>query len=369
MKSLRTALVGLGGAAHRIHLPAIAAVEELDLVGAADTSGQARQAASRWKIPYLAPDVATLLKETRPDLVVVATPPGLHFEHAKAALEAGAHVLCEKPFVPTLAEADALIALSARQGRLLAVNNQYRFMRIYAETARRIAAGGLGELYQAQVWQQMFHPPETEANWRGTLTRYTLFEFGTHALDLLAFFFGALPVAVTARIPRVPHGYASDVLAVLLLDFPGGRVATVNLNRVSRAPWRYLEMRLDTREASVRLSLGGVARASLDWADGRPRLRTDLVKGGQARLERHGRSTVLARAAREEFSAATARHLRHLAGRIEAGDAAPTAAAHAREVLKTVFAAYRAAETGGPVRLDEFREDQKILGPEPSPKR
>src|SRR6266540_837408 len=101
-------------------------------------------------------------------------------------------------------------------------------MRIYAETQRRIASGELGELYQAQVWQQMFHPPESETNWRATLTRYTLFEFGTHALDLLSFFFGALPLEVTARIPRVPHGYSSGVLAVLLLDFPGGRVATMN---------------------------------------------------------------------------------------------------------------------------------------------
>lgn len=346
--------MGLGGAARRIHLPAIAAVEELELVGAADSSQEAREAGKRRKIPVLVPDVATLLERTRPDLVVVATPPALHFDHAKAALEAGAHVLCEKPFVPTLAEADQLIALASAKGRLLAVNNQYRFMRIYSDARRRIASGELGELYQAQVWQQMFHAPEQETNWRATLPRYTLFEFGTHALDLLTFFFDALPVEVTARIPKVPHGYSSDVLAVMLLDFPGGHVATINLHRVSRAPWRYLEMRLDTREASLRLSLGGVARASLDLADGRPRLRLGLAKGGEARLERGGKSKVFSRAAREEFAPATARHLRHLLARIEAGDVAPTAALHAREVLRTVFAAYRAAETGRPVRVADF---------------
>jgi len=357
MKTLRAALVGLGGAARRIHLPAIAAVEGLELVGAADSSPEAREAAAKkWKIPFLAPDVSSLLAQTRPDFVVVATPPGLHFAHVKAALEQGAHVLCEKPFVPTLAEADELIALAARGGRLLAVNNQYRFMRIYAETQRRIASGELGELYQAQIWQQMFHAPERESNWRAELPRYTLFEFGTHALDLLTFFFGALPLEVTARIPKVPHGYASDVLAVLLLDFPGGGIATMNLHRVSRAPWRYLEMRLDTREASLRLSLGGVARASLDLADGRLRLRAGMAKGGEARLERKGRSRVLARVLSSEFSSATARHLALLIERIRAGDVAPTAARHAREVLKTVFAAYRSAETRRPVRLDDFRE-------------
>ena len=280
MKPIRVALVGLGGAAARIHLPALASVADVTLVGAAEPSPDVRSGMERWKIPVITPDLTSLLDRTHPDLVIVATPPDLHAAHVGEALESGAHVLCEKPFVSRLDQADALIALSARQGRLLAVNNQYRYMRIYSEAQRQIASGKLGELYQAQVWQQMFHPPEKETNWRAQLDRYTLFEFGTHVLDLLAFFFGDLPEAVTARTPKVPHGYASDVLAVVLLDFPGGRVATLNLHRVSRAPRRYLEMRLDTREASLRLSLGGVARAGLDLSGGRPRLRASLVKGG-----------------------------------------------------------------------------------------
>ncbi|MEO8189933.1 MAG: Gfo/Idh/MocA family oxidoreductase [Acidobacteriota bacterium] len=354
MKPLRVALVGLGGAATRIHLPALASLDDFTLVGAADPSAEVRRAAGRWRIPVVTPDLASLLVATHPDLVIVATPPDLHAAHVQEALESGAHVLCEKPFVSRLEQADELIALSSRAGRLLAVNNQYRYMRLYSEPGRRIASGALGPLYQAQVWQQMFHPPEKETNWRAALDRYTLFEFGTHALDLLAFFFGELPSAVTARIPKVPHGYRSDVLAVVLLDFPGGGVATLNLHRVSRAPRRYLEMRLDTREASLRLSLGGVARAGLDLSEGRPRLRASLVRGGEARLERDGRSRVIARAARSEFSSATARHLLEIAGRIRSGDVAPSGAIHAREVLRTVFAAYRAAETGETIRIANF---------------
>jgi predicted dehydrogenase len=351
---MKVALIGLGGVAERIHLPAVASLRGLTLVGAVEPSPEtARRVGERWSIPVVLPGVEGLLEKTKPDLVIVGSPPHAHFENVRDVLERGAHVLCEKPFASTIEEADELIALARKTGRLLAVNNQYRYMEPYAEVARRLASGEIGPLYQAQVWQQMFHPPERETNWRAALSRYTLFEFGTHPLDLLSLFFGSHPIAVTARTPRVPHGHASDVLAVALLDYPGGGVATLNLHRVSRAPERYLEMRLDTREASLRVSLGGVARASLDWSKsrGRPILRASLVRGGEARLERDGRSRVLARSPRSELAPATARHLSHLVERIQRGDVVPSAAIHAREVLRTVFAAYESAETGATVRL------------------
>ena len=300
-------------------------------------------------------DYREMLGECRPDIVLIGTPPELHHLQTKAALEAGAHVLCEKPFVATLEEADDLIATAFQAGRLLAVNNQYRYMRLYRETEKRLRAGEFGPAYQIQAWQQMYHPPSFEKNWRASLARSTLYEFGTHALDLVCFLFGALPAAVTARTPRVPHGIDADVLVVALLDFPGGRVATLNFHRVSQAPERYLEMRLDARDASIRLSLGGVARFSLDWVKslGRPALRASFARGGEVRVERRGRSRVLVRSPEPEFASATVAHLAELVERIRAGDVAPTAAVHAREVLKAVFAAYRSAVEGVTVQLEK----------------
>jgi predicted dehydrogenase len=352
---LTVGLIGLGGVARRIHLPAVAAIPDLKLVGAAESSAEAaRLATERFPVARVFSDPRELLGECRPDLVIVGTPPALHHEHTRMALEAGAHVLCEKPFVSSLEEADDLIARARRLGRLLAVNNQYRHMTVYSETEKRLRAGEFGPPYQIQVWQQMFHPPSFEKNWRASLLQSTLYEFGTHALDLICFLFDSLPTAMTARIPRVPHGIDSDVLVVVLLDFPDDRVATMNLHRVSRAPERYLEMRLDTMEASLRLSLGGVARVSLDWAKQarRPILRASLARGGEVRVERGGRSRVLVRSPKPEFASATVRHLRAIMERIRVGDVAPTAAVFAREILKTVFAGYRSAERGVTVRLD-----------------
>jgi predicted dehydrogenase len=368
---LKVGLIGLGGVARRIHLPAIAALPDVQLVGAVEISPDAARLAQRqFPIPRVYESVGDLLAQSRPDMVIVGTPPALHFEQAKAALEAGAHVLCEKPFTATLSEADRLIAGARRAGRLLAVNNQYRYMTLYRQTRERLRAGEFGPPYQIQVWQQMYHPPSFEKNWRASLVRSTLYEFGTHALDLVCFLFDALPTAVTARTPRVPHGVDSDVLVVALLDFPGDRVATLNFHRVSQAPERYLEMRLDARDASIRLSLGGVARLSLDWVKslGRPALRASFARGGEVRVERNGRSRVLVRSPRPEFASATAAHLAAFVGKIRAGDVEPTAAVHAREVLKTVFAAYRSSETGATVRLDEFgaKSRANTVAPRPS---
>jgi predicted dehydrogenase len=355
---LKVGLVGLGGVARRIHLPTIAASKDLKLVGAAEIAASAvGLAARRFPLPRVYESAQEMLAECRPDLVLIGTPPDLHHAQTKAALEAGAHVLCEKPFVASVEEADDLIAVARRTRRLLAVNNQYRYMSLYRETERRLRAGEFGAPYQIQVWQQMFHPPSFEKNWRASLVRSTLYEFGTHALDLVCFLFDSLPAAVTARTPGTPHGIDSDVLVVALLDFPGDRVATLNFHRVSQAPERYLEMRLDAKDASIRLSLGGVARFSLDWVRslGRPTLRASFARGGEARVERNGRSRVLVRSARPEFASATAAHLAAFVRRIRAGDVEPAAAVHAREVLKTVFAAYRSAEQGATVRLDDSK--------------
>ena len=358
---IKTTLIGLGGVAARIHLPALARFPEVELVGAVEPSPQSvRLAGKAAPIPPLFATIPEMLEKTRPDVVVIGTPPAMHHEHARAALEAGAHVFLEKPFVSSVEEADDLIATARRAGRLLVVNNQYRYMTPYRETQRRLAAGEFGKAYQIQAWQQMFHPPSHEKNWRASLVQSTLYEFGTHALDLACFLFGALPAAVTARTPKVPQRIDADVLVVAMVDFPEDRVATFNFNRVSQAPERYLEMRLDAEEASIRLSLGGVARLSVDMVRNRrrPRLRASLVRGGEARVEKSGASRSIVASRQSEFASATAAHFGVFLEKIRTGAVEPSAALHAREVLRTVFAAYESARTRGTIRLDRAASER-----------
>ena len=138
------------------------------------------------------------------------------------------------------------------------------------------------------------------------------------------------------------------------LRFPRERLATLRLNRVTRAPKRYLEMRIDCTEASLRVSLGGLARASLEWT-GRPNLRCSCVRGAEARAGRDGRSRVYARQKQPAFMSATATHLRELVARIHSGSADLSAARRAGRVLATTLAGYESAARGGrPVAI--FRQ-------------
>lgn len=355
----RVAIIGLGKVAENIHLPACASLPEVEVVGACEPDQTRRQRiADKFRVGATYDDAVTLLKRTQPDLVIVGTPPDTHHALSLLALRQGAHVFCEKPFVTSLAQADELIAEADVRGRLLWVNNQYRHMRIYAETHRRVARGEFGRAFFLQGWQQMHHPPTQDANWRAQLKQSLLFEFGTHALDLICFLFDALPLSVVAHMPRVLAGTEADVLVQLAMRFPGERLATLALNRVSHAPERYLEMRLDCERASLRISLGGVARASLDWSKvlGHPVGRFSFTRGGEARAEAGGHSRLLAVEPRAAYASATAIRLRECIAAIQRGECSNAAARHARAILRVALAGYDSARSGETVWLNRQNE-------------
>lgn len=354
---IRVAIIGLGQVAEHIHLPACAALPAVVVVGACEPDAGRRQfIADKFRVSATYDDAATLLEHTKPNLVIVATPPDTHHALSLLALQHGAHVFCEKPFVTSLAQADELIAAADARERLLWVNNQYRHMRIYDEPHTRLKRGEFGRAFFLQCWQQMYHPPTQDANWRAQLKQSLLFEFGTHALDLICFLFDGLPLSVNAHMPRVLADSEADVLVQLTLRFPGERLATLALNRVSHAPERYLEMRLDCERASLRMSLGGVARASLDWSKalGRPIARVSFVRGGEARVEVGGRSRVIAVERRDAYAAATARRLNAFVAAIRRGERSNDAARHARELLRVAFAGYESARRGETVWLNQL---------------
>ena len=354
---IRTAILGLGNVAERIHIPACRDVDAIEIVAASETRDDRRAAiANRFTIPHTYADSLELIEREKPDLVLVGVPPDGHRGLTLAALRAGADVICEKPFMLTVAEADEVIAEARRLRRILRVNAQYRYMPVYRETRERIHRGEFGRLHFLQCWQQMFHPPKFEKlEWRSALKRSTLYEFGAHPLDLICTFFDALPTAVSANIPRVRDEFDSDVLVQLTLRFPDERLATVALNRVSNAPERYLEMRLDCDRASLRLSLGGVARASVEMlrhrGRSRPAARLSFVRGGEARIEADARTRTVVREPKMAFAAATAEHLREYIREKEAGVFSCAAAEHAREVMRIVEAGYASAESGQTITL------------------
>lgn len=350
---VRVGLVGLGGAAERILLPALAGCRDVRVAAGCDIDAGARERATRrWKIPRVYSDIAAMLNEEHLDIAVVATPPMHHCEPCLVALEHGCHVFCEKPFMPSLEEADRVIAAARSAGRVVAVNNQYYQMPIYQAVARLLECGRPGRLFHIHAWQNMYLLPSTEGGWKAALQpRRVLFEFGTHALDLICQFFGGYPEAVSTRIPRALPTVDADVFVTMRLDFPAERVATVVLNRISHAPKKYIEMQFDCENACVHASLGGVAYLGLEWNSAlrRPGLRFGLATGGEASWRRVGRAQMLSRQSYRAFHRAAAAHFSRFLAATRNGSEPPVSARHAREILKIVLAAYESASRGGEV--------------------
>ncbi|MCC6500705.1 MAG: Gfo/Idh/MocA family oxidoreductase [Anaerolineales bacterium] len=348
---LKTVLVGLGAGPERILLPGLTRNSEIDLVAACDLNAQTRaQVAKHWRIPRTYGDAREMLTAENPDLVVIGTPPKTHYKLSLLALEHGAHVFCEKPFMVSLTEADAALALARQRRKFVGVNSQYYQMPIYQRLQTAVDQNEAGRLYQIDAWQHMYLLPNEEGGWKTDLMpRRVLLEFGTHAIDLICRFFGGYPEAVSARIARARQDIDADVCINVRLDFPGDRVANIVFNRMSHAPTRYFEMRLNCEKAALRASLGGLARFDLGWNSEtrRPKVRWSLTRGGEARFERDGESRLLVRQPDAAFGAAGARHLAAFARAIQQGDQPDAYMESGRKILQTLLACYESAESRG----------------------
>ena len=147
-RPLRVAVVGCGGVARTQHLPSyrkLAARGLVEIAALCDVDETRAQtvAADFGGTPYTA--VATLLAAERPDVVDVCTPEDKHTEPVLAALEGGAHVLCEKIMAESLEAGRAMVRTARERDRFLGVDYNYRFMPAFGRAKELIDSGDLGE--------------------------------------------------------------------------------------------------------------------------------------------------------------------------------------------------------------------------------
>ncbi len=356
-KKLRVAVVGLGQVTRNIHLPAYKMLaEKVEVVGGCDKDSTARSyAKEKLGVPDIFDDPRRMIAETAPDIVAICTPPALHIEQSTAALEGGCHVFCEKPVAETLSDADKLVRAAAEAGRQVVVNNQFPYMNIHRAAKAAVGSPEFGRLLFMQAWQ-VFHPDEvTEADWRGRLQRRLCFEFGIHVFSLTRYFFEDDPVSITARMPNPLSKFHSDALNLITLEFADGRAASIILNRLSNAPERYLDMRLDGEHASVHTSIGGEVRfeAGLHTRQKRPFFGLNFVKGGKAVLQNGTKSRIIGKDGINPFASSTAYHFNSFIDALNNGTVPPGNIADNRKTLALVFAAYDAAEARETIYLED----------------
>ncbi len=162
-RTLRAGLVGYGFAGQTFHAPALSAVPGLEL--AAVASSRPHKVHADWPGVAVVPDAAALVGRPDIDLVVVATPNAQHHSVAKAALEAGKHVVVDKPFTLDVAEARELELLARRNNRVLTVYQNRRFDADYLTLKDLLASGELGRLVYLESHFDRFRP-EVRDRWR-----------------------------------------------------------------------------------------------------------------------------------------------------------------------------------------------------------
>jgi predicted dehydrogenase len=199
-REIRLGVIGCGGFGHYA-LQQFAQVPGVKLTGMAGTHRKAAYAAAqRFGIPDIE-EVDKLLARDDVELVYIATPPFLHHDQAVAAIEAGKHVICEKPLAITVAQADAMIATARKHDRLLVANLMQRYNPLFDAVELLISSRTLGELlhgYFENYASDENLPPE-HWFWDRSKSGGIFVEHGVHFFDLFAGWLGKGTVAAAQR--------------------------------------------------------------------------------------------------------------------------------------------------------------------------
>ncbi|WP_169738863.1 Gfo/Idh/MocA family protein [Jiangella gansuensis] len=192
---LRFGVIGVG-IIGRLHVERLLSPESpADLAAVADASADAAAAVGAEYGVEAAPSVAALLDRADVDAVIVGVPSGLHAGVAVAALDAGKHVLLEKPIEVTVDAADRIIDAEKRSGKVLSVVSQRRFAAEHQFLHGLIASGGLGRITTANVEIALWRTQEyyDSGAWRGTWALDgggALMNQGVHLVDLALWLLG-----------------------------------------------------------------------------------------------------------------------------------------------------------------------------------
>ena len=174
----------------RAHLEALRRVEFVEVAAIAGRNQDAAQRlGAGFSVPKIASDYREVLRDPAIDAVHICTPNAQHFSMAKASLEAGKHVLCEKPLATTVEEAEELVTLAARRGLRNCVCHNLRDYPMVQQVRRMREAGELGEILVVQgTYFQDWLLYDTDWNWRvdanaGGASR-CMADIGSHWFDM-----------------------------------------------------------------------------------------------------------------------------------------------------------------------------------------
>jgi predicted dehydrogenase len=278
VKNLRAAVIGVGFVG-RAHLESLRR-QGIPVQGVLGSTPERTKATCHdLRVEHGYQSLAELAQDKTVDVVHICTPNYLHFDEAKTLLEAGKHVLCEKPLAMDAGQSAELIKIAAKQGRVGGVAYNLRYYPLCQQARAMVAGGMIGEPRLAhgsflQDW--LFYP--TDWNWRlepqlGGKLR-VVSDIGTHWLDMLMWITGrkvtelCADLATVMPVRKKPRGrvetfqetkdvaydevkITTDDYASVLLHFEGSLRGVVTVSQVSAGRKARLWFQVDGSEASL----------------------------------------------------------------------------------------------------------------------
>lgn len=217
----RAAVIGVGAMGHN-HARVYAELSGVELVGVADSNAAlARDVAAKFRVKAYS-QYEDLLKELKPDIVTVAVPTALHEAVAAQALQAGSHVLIEKPIASSVEGGQRLIALADDLGRKIMIGHIVRFNPAIQALREKLRAGELGRIFQ--IVCRRVGPFPARIRDVGVII-----DLAPHDIDVIRFLTGEEPDSVYAQIARRVHTEHED-LVFGMLNFPSGLTGALEIN-------------------------------------------------------------------------------------------------------------------------------------------
>lgn len=226
MKTINTGIIGFGNSGQTFLAPYIAANPGFNLkkISTADAA-KAKKAKAVYPGAKVVDHADSIINDPDIELVLIGSPNTSHLSLTKQALLAGKHVVVEKPFTITSADADELIALAKKHNRILTVHHNRRFDSGHNTVKRVIASGRLGTLVEYEVHYDRFRRELRPGAWREKPLPGSgiLYDLGAHLIDGALELFGT-PEAVTCMMLTQRPGLEVEDNFEIILNYPGLKV-------------------------------------------------------------------------------------------------------------------------------------------------
>ena len=236
---VRVGLIGFGLAGYAFHAPMIRGVEGMEL--ACVLERHTNNAKARYPEVRIARNLDEMLSDKSINLVVVATPNDTHYSYAKASLEAGRHVVVDKPMTPAMREAEELVRLAAARKLLISVYQDRRWDGAYLTVKKLVTTGALGKVVEYESRFDRFRLDSKPGAWREKAdfpAAGVLWDLGPHLIDGALVLFGE-PDSIYAAALRQRESAVVDDAFDVILQYPRLR-ATLRARIIAYSPSHHL---------------------------------------------------------------------------------------------------------------------------------